>query len=104
MTTAIPLAEGGIGFVTCLPDAHWRPIETAPRDGSWILLTGGTIEYGWGGDDYPRVVSGQWSTILNNSPTEGHWQFAWYDGGYYGAYERPTHWMPIPPAPVSALQ
>jgi Lar family restriction alleviation protein len=73
----------------------WRPIEAAPRDGSWVLLAGGkcvdeVI------DTKPRPVVGQWSTYLNGRTAPGHWQFAWYDGGYYGEYENPTHWMALP--------
>ena len=74
---------------------QWRPIEIAPTDGSWILLTGGSIEYGWDNmDDQPVMVVGQ-------KMTEG-WQFAWYDGGYYGEYVCPTQWMPLPEPPSTA--
>jgi hypothetical protein len=70
----------------------WQPIEAAPQDGSWVLLTGGKIDYGWDGDDgMPSMVVGQWAC-------KG-WQFAWYDSGYYGEYEGPTHWMPLPEPP-----
>jgi hypothetical protein len=69
----------------------WQPIETAPKDGTWVLLTGGDIDYGWDGGFKPSVVSGQWA--------DTRWQFAWYDSGYYGEYENPTHWMPLPPPP-----
>ena len=76
------------------PDANgWQPIETALRDGSWILLAGGRIDDGWEyGVDKPAVVSGQWAD-------SECWQFAWYDGGYYGEYKDPTHWMPLPDPP-----
>lgn len=68
----------------------WQPIETAPRDGTWVLLTGGSIAYGWCEDDKPPMAVGQRAGDC--------WQFAWYDSGYYGKYENPTHWMPLPPA------
>jgi hypothetical protein len=73
----------------------WQPIDTAPRDGSWVLLSGGkcvdeVI------DTKPRPVVGQWTTYLNSGTTSGNWQFAWYDGGCYGEYENPTHWMALP--------
>lgn len=79
--------------------SKWKPIETAPKDGSWILLCGGSINYGWVGDGEPSCVSGQWTTWLNGATASGHWQFAWYDGGFYGEYENPTHWAPLPPPP-----
>lgn len=76
----------------------WQPIGTAPRDGSWMLLTGGDIDYGWYWDTKPRVVSGFY--IGEDDEHHAFWQFAYYDSGYYGAYENPTHWMPLPDAPV----
>ena len=78
---------------------EWQPIETAPKDGTWILLAGGGIDYGWNCNSQPHAVAGQWTTIFNGSPFPGGWQFAWYDGGYYGEYENPTHWMPLPQPP-----
>jgi hypothetical protein len=77
----------------------WQPIETAPKDGTWVLLTGGVIDYGWEyGEEKPRCVVGQFKPGGDGS--NGPWQFAWYDGGYYGAYENPTHWMPLPASPT----
>lgn len=80
----------------------WRPIETAPKDGTWVLLTGGVIRYGWDGSDKPDVVSGQYTAELNGGTIEAHWQFAWYDGGYYGEYENPTYWLPMLSTPEGA--
>lgn len=71
----------------------WLPIETAPQDGTWVMLCGGVINYGWDGDSEPPVVVGQRAGAV--------WQFAWYDSGYYGEYEEPTHWMPLPPPPIT---
>jgi hypothetical protein len=72
----------------------WQPIETAPRDGTWVLLTGGEC---FGEDDGERTVVAQWDEYGG-----GTWHFAWYDDGYYGAYYGPTHWMPLPAPPESA--
>lgn len=71
---------------------EWQPIATAPKDGTWVLLTGGEISYGWDSDDQPRVVIGQFAG-------EEGWHFAWYDSGFYGEYISPTHWMPLPEPP-----
>lgn len=78
----------------------WRPIETAPKDGTWVLVTWAE-NAGSSGDDegsQPAVVA-QWTTLCNGMTVKGHWQFAWFDGGYYGHIYQPTHWMPLPPPP-----
>lgn len=75
--------------------SNWHLIENAPKDGTWILLTGGECACEGNGR---RTVVGQWTEYLNGrvSPESGRWQFAWYDGGYLGEYRNPTHWMPLP--------
>ena len=59
--------------------SEWQPIETAPRDGTEILL----FARGPYKDDYRGV--GQWSGQRN----DWFWNFA----------IRPTHWMPLPEPP-----
>ena len=79
---------------------NWQPIETAPKDSSWILLTGGKIDYGWDGDEPPSIVVGQHEHVHHHKGDR--WQFAWYESGYYGQYESPTHWMLLPKLPEVA--
>lgn len=78
----------------------WQPIETAPKGGTWVLLTGGTIDYGWDGGEPPTMVVGQ--ALVHHKEGHTFYQFAWYDSGYYGEYENPTHWMPLPPPPTAS--
>jgi hypothetical protein len=76
---------------------NWQPIETAPKDGTWILVCGGRTN-----DDHKdrSHAVAQWTHYLNGrTREEGNWQFAWYDGGYYGEYCDPTHWMELPEPP-----
>lgn len=63
---------------------QWRPIETAPKDGSWIVVLG----------CYPH--SGAPETVRW---FEDHWSIG--GDGYPTA--DPVQWMPLPPAPKSAL-
>lgn len=55
--------------------SEWRPIESAPKDGTPVLLLAGvTKNVGWWAVD-------KWS----------------YGGGRWG--NDVTHWLPLPPAP-----
>jgi len=78
---------------------EWQPISSAPKDGTWILVTGSAID--WDGETEPAVFAAQWTEHLNGNdgPQYGRWQMAWYDGGYYGECDLPTHWMPLPTPP-----
>jgi len=53
----------------------WRPIETAPKDGTWVLL--------WS--------DSHWSVARND---RGRWD----DGERW--QDRATHWMPLPAPPL----
>ncbi len=61
----------------------WRPIETAPRDGSAILLC--EMPYDW-------IAVGKW-----RGPEHSPVPWVIESGFQVGA----THWMPLPPAPES---
>ncbi|MDX4957877.1 DUF551 domain-containing protein [Delftia acidovorans] len=69
---------------------NWQPIETAPKDGSLILL--GAPNGVWVGKHLPAYTSGfapknPWSSMLLNHDHMAE------------RYTRPTHWMPLPAAP-----
>lgn len=85
---------------------QWQPIETAPLDGTWVLICGGQTDE----DDYmdegvlvqrpvvaffdPEKVD--WST---EDHQEGCWLFCFWDGSWRTGYDNPTHWMTLPEAP-----
>ena len=63
----------------------WRPIETAPKDGTRILLcsNGGAVWMGlWRTDDEPPYGKAGWT------------RFNCVDVGW-----EPDNWMPLPPPP-----
>lgn len=67
--------------------ADWKPIDTAPRDGTAILVfvpskfdAGSVLPAAWADDDE------EWQTVGCVYPDES------YD-------VHPTHWMPIPAPP-----
>jgi hypothetical protein len=82
LTAAIPAGR------VVVPD--WMPIESAPRDGTEIIVTGGGI-----GDQIDlasyNVRVGAWNTT--------HWTLDDRDDEAEG-YSRPSHWMPAPRTPA----
>ena len=71
------------------PEPHgvelaWQPIETAPKDGTWVL--------GWAqSDSAPYLIS--WGRNHNGDLLWRTQSFS-FVGGYI------THWMPLPAAPA----
>ena len=71
----------------------WRPIETAPKDGTHILAY--------------RHPLGIRVTNMTNPPTVVHWFDDGVVSGFYTSVNEvdpeypfnPTHWMPLPPPP-----
>jgi uncharacterized cupin superfamily protein len=59
--------------------SEWQPIETAPRDGTRILLATPT----------GKLADGMWSTRY------GVWSWPY-------VMTEPTHWMRAPPIPQKA--
>jgi hypothetical protein len=62
----------------------WQPIETAPKDGTSVLVAGRHNYVG-----QARFVDRDWYEA-NNDPGD-----AWG-----GPLMPPSHWMPLPPAPT----
>lgn len=74
----------------------WKSIEKAPRDGSFMLLSGGKVcESHYGSKDKPPMVIGRW---IESKYREG-WFYANWDGDWRSEYKSPTHWMPLPEEP-----
>ena len=65
----------------------WRPIETAPRDGTEIILA---IEDGFG------VLGNRVNAIVGMFSTTDS---CWVDAMNYSETYPPTHWMPVPEPP-----
>lgn len=62
---------------------EWQPIETAPKDGTPVLLYA-----------TPRMEVGYWNVAVTDVGITG-----WYPSMYW---RRPTHWMPLPEPPEDA--
>lgn len=60
--------------------SEWQPIETAPKDGTYIL--------GYGEHDH----RGHYIDAIHW--WHDRWTIEWMSG-----FQRPTHWMPLPAPP-----
>lgn len=71
-----------------------QPIETAPKDGTWLLLT------------YPKAIStdiGRWTQHDSGYPCKGSRPGFIYRRSQSVRFDRdhqPTHWMPLPAPPT----
>lgn len=80
------------------PREAWRPIETAPRDGTVFMVIGA-------GYDWPEIV--RWETYADDVAEEagapGYWSYA--EPLLNNVTDSPgddewTHWMPLPEGPA----
>lgn len=74
---------------------EWQPIETAPRDGSEILIwshafSGTVVIVRWDDDRHANKPIPRWVT---RDPVFGRRAFV---------DRQPTRWMPLPAAPVQS--
>jgi hypothetical protein len=80
----------------------WQEIETAPKDGTEILLTNGLVvhEGSWlHAEPYIRERRDLDGRYIDQDESEGF--DGWMDWGG-GMLPGPTHWMPLPAAPGAA--
>lgn len=75
------------------PQLDWQPIETAPKDGTHLLVC-----------DASRAYTAFWG-FGQNPPTVGHyfaqgWHLSVNHDGEHSEIT-PTHWMPLPSPPVA---
>lgn len=78
----------------------WHPIENAPKDGTEVLLCvkrRAGIAHGF--------LVGHWMPggccIKDHPPISQGWYF--WNGSMFDRASDPTHWMPLPPGPVTTL-
>lgn len=73
---------------------RWQPIETAPKDGTRILLV----------DERGGVFIGHWSdeATFGRFETKPGWQIFDCEDDFYSWRRVPTHWRPLPAPPVAA--
>lgn len=74
--------------------SEWQPIETAPKDDTFVLLATPTSRvalYGfWDGKQYNFCDEPEWSEAMQE---DYFLMNSWREG------RGPTHWMPLPSPP-----
>jgi predicted RNase H-like HicB family nuclease len=92
----------------------WLPIETAPKDGSAILLLSAPYEDAQTGAHPAKVAIGHWwpegSSWVPEGPHKEKEVYTlqqagvWLSGGGWFQPNEVTHWAPLPLPPETALQ
>lgn len=78
--------------------SQWQPIETAPKDGTPIMVAGGH-------DDHLRYARDEKESRFMKAPARvawlaNDWILSICEAGCVTTtYENPTHWMPLPAPP-----
>ncbi|MGN7160820.1 hypothetical protein [Sphingomonas sp. SAFR-052] len=75
-----------------------QPIETAPKDGTWVMLFGGRTRERFEDHEHlestvTRPVIGAWN-ICPYDGEPGYWAVYFYDD-QWEEYKAPTHWASI---------
>jgi hypothetical protein len=85
--------DGDVGLYTTPPQCTWEPVETAPKDGTDVLLMYMHI-------DTQVVHNGFW---IGASDTDDESEIGWWSYDYSEVtriklddWMTPTHWLPLP--------
>jgi hypothetical protein len=72
---------------------NWKPIETAPKDGTEILVSGGYF----GCECSPHEFQGKFKGVALVDYDEADGAFSrWIENDDTCMYYYPTHWQPLP--------
>ena len=88
-----PLIASDDGRAQAHEQAGWQPIETAPKDGTWVLV--------WGPLEAWSSVKAAWYA-MNRRIGRAYWKMDGEWDDYELADNQPTHWMPLPDPPTSS--
>lgn len=70
--------------------SKWKPIETAPKSGTYVLC--------WNGI---RVDMWHWDKQPYNTRPRPYWSRVGPWGALNDRSQQPTHWMPLPKPPTN---
>ncbi len=77
--------------------SEWKPIESAPKDGTYVLL----------GNRYGAWIAAYGSTAVSGYKFDNPWRSVMLNHRHMERRERPyclipTHWMPLPLIPLDS--
>ena len=75
---------------------EWRPIKTAPKDGTKILTYGVYEGDDFCVDPFESIEIAEWDEGFHAHPD---YLFNREEGWVKETISKPTHWMPLPPEP-----
>lgn len=73
-----------------MAECEWQPIESAPMDGTRILVRSGNPHYGW----FTKIAF--WDDMCESMDRDYAWWVSLESGGVCKLKNQPTHWMPLP--------
>ena len=78
-----------------MSETEWQAIDTAPKNGEFIMLKGGKTSEQFYDDEEDKIcmarpVIAKWIDADGFFP--GYWSFAFFDGDWRISYDDPTHW------------
>lgn len=83
----------------------WRPIESAPKDGTNVLLRVGKVDAGFVG---MAVQIGRWvpgDPIIRKGPRgRSMWRYQRSASANFDECHQPTHWLPLPSPPARSAE
>ena len=82
-----------------VPMTEWQPIETAPKDGTQVMLTNGiSVAHGnWlHAEPFIREIRDLEGRYIDQDESDGYDGWIDFIGGML---PEPTHWMPLPDCP-----
>lgn len=83
-------------IAACLDACRWRKIETAPKDGTRVILANNNGEYDVAG--YVEWTTSEQQFVRKAKDGEVY-KTVHKDSGYFDTDIFPTHWRPIGPLP-----